>query len=614
MTVDISDLTIRATLVSDMAAGATKARAELASIGAETEALNAKGVKLAHESGGLGLLDARLTTVTKSATQAGSKLSEIGGDIFEKATEGAKRLAEALGLVQGGLAAIGVESAMQVSTLQTSLTTYLGNASQAATTTTAIRNMALGSMNVNVLGQANTQFLSAGMSETESLKLLGGVENIAAAQPSGQGSAVSSLSSALNQVIGSNELTGRQVRQFAPYFDVYGMMSQQLGIPRQLVRTMLSQDAPAIGTQQFLSAVENLSGPTLSRYKGALGRYAASPAGEVAQMGHNIEEQADTRIGQPLLNWIGSSVGPAANAGINTFFDKDWPGIASGMAKLGTALKADVMPGLQSIGHDIGPLVSDFGKLAPIIPPLAGALVNTGAALLNIGKDVANVVMPVAGPLLAFLLTLYNDLGPLHDVLGLLIGGFVALAVLAKVKTWVTELILPVKELTASMLGLGTAEEGVAAKSALAAGSGAGGVARAGAGMSNVLPVAAAGSAAYMGTMYALQHTPAGTAVVSAGSSVANWMGVGPEQRAQKAALNMGPATIAFLQGIARGTTTDAKLSGPAAQSLLHTAGVKAGDTYHITVDARGNPNGNDIARKTAQAVDKVAQDRRERS
>jgi hypothetical protein len=114
--------------------------------------------------------------------------------------------------------------------------------------------------------------------------------------------------------------------------------------------------------------------------------------------------------------------------------------------------------------------------------------------------------------------------------------------------------------------------------------------------------------------MYALQHTPAGTAVVSAGSSVANWMGVGPEQRAQKAALNMGPATIAFLQGIARGTTTDAKLSGPAAQSLLHTAGVKAGDTYHITVDARGNPNGNDIARKTAQAVDKVAQDRRERS
>src|SRR5579875_555405 len=181
MAVDISDLTVRATLVSDMAAGATKARSEIASIGAEAEALNVKSVTVASESGGLGLLDARLSTVTKSATEAGSKLQEIGGDIFEKATEGAKRLAEALGLLQGGFTALGVESAFQTTNLTTSLATYLGNAQQAATVTAQIQKMALGSMSVNVLGQANTQFLAAGMQEPEAMKLLSGVQNIAAA-------------------------------------------------------------------------------------------------------------------------------------------------------------------------------------------------------------------------------------------------------------------------------------------------------------------------------------------------------------------------------------------------------------------------------------------------
>src|SRR5579884_2901626 len=225
MAVDISDLTVRATLVSDMAAGAAKARSEIASIAAETEALNMKGAKVAGETGGLGLIDARLAMVTKSAVGAGSKLQEIGGSIFEKATAGAKRLAEALGLVQGSLAAIGVESAMQTSNLTTSLTTYLGSAQQAATVTSQIRKMALGPMSVNVLGQANTEFLSAGMNQDESLKLLSGVQNIAAAQSGNKGQAVTGLSSALNQVIGSQEITGRQLKQFAPYFDVYGMMS-----------------------------------------------------------------------------------------------------------------------------------------------------------------------------------------------------------------------------------------------------------------------------------------------------------------------------------------------------------------------------------------------------
>lgn len=467
MSVDVSSLQVRATLESDMAAGAAKARAELGSIGAEVEALDAKGTKIAGSGGGLGAIDQRLTTMNKSATEAGGKLKEMGSSIFDLAAEGAKRLAEALGLVQGGLAAIGVESAVATSKLNTSLTTYLGSATQAATATKQIQSMALGSMSVGVLGQANTQFLSGGMSEAESLKLLSGVQNIAAAQPGNPGQAVSAMSSSLNMLIGSNEVSGRQLRQFSRYFDVYGMMSQQLGVPRSLVRQMLETDAPAIGTGQFLGDIANLSGPVLSRYRGALGRYKQSPMGSIDVAAHSLEDQANNRIGTPLLRGI-TPLAQGASAGINRFFNQDWGSIAAGATQLGHALVADVMPGLRSIGHDVGPVVSDFEKLAPIIPPLAGAFVNTGAALVNLGKDVANVVMPVAGPLVAFVLDLYNHIGPLHDAVAIFLGGLTGFFILSKIRVWVLDLIKPMVGLRDAILGVGAAEEGLAAKTGLA--------------------------------------------------------------------------------------------------------------------------------------------------
>jgi hypothetical protein len=417
-----NDLLIRAELTGagQVVASSQEIRGAVAAVGTEVKALDVAGGVASAESSGLTRLSTRFGTALTAATRLGSKLTELGQGVFERLGEWAKKGAEGLGILEGALVLVGLRTGMVFQQSQTALSVWLGGMKAAQPFFNQLKSMEWGPVGISQLTQASTGLLSLGMGQQQTLKLISAVNNIAAAQQD-PGAAFSGMMQGIQQISEMQTVSPRALRSSLPYFNVYGVISQMMGVPVQQVRMMA--DSGVIDPQQFLGQIANLNGPSLSPFRGQLGRYNQTLPGQVRLAEHHLAEGLSNAT-QPLQNTL----------------QRNLPGWSDQLDKF-----------LKS---------KDFKTLQGEVVAVATAL---GALLLTMGK-IVGVLIQVGiwlSPVVKFLADMLTKCTPLRDVLGGIVIALAGLVVLDKAKGWVTNLLGPLDKLIVKLLGVAVAEEAV---------------------------------------------------------------------------------------------------------------------------------------------------------
>ncbi len=415
---DAENLTVRAELIDEMSAGIAKAQSELAAMRGEVDALNTRSG--AASVGGLSALDKQLNTIRQSGNALGSQISDLVGWVGTKLVNAAQLAVEALGALGVAGAAWGLKVTASLQQSQLAMDTFLGSVSAGNAMFNQLKALQ-GPFSIGALTQGAQSLLTAGASPQQATALTKAIANIAAPQVN-PNQAFDDISQAVNRIQETGRLDPRSLLAFMNSgVDAYGLLSQEMGVPRDLVRRMLLNVQKTGGDiaipNTFLTDLSNLSGP-LAKFQGGLTAQRATLGGEEASARIQIGQML-AAMSAPVASWLQSDILPKVTSwatGVEKRAPTLMPGIMADLGKGNTGGAADL----------ISELVTGGPKLVPVLAPLLAGIKDLFEIFKNevipVAKDLGKLAVPALKDLDSILGFMASHKALTEGLIGTLVG------------------------------------------------------------------------------------------------------------------------------------------------------------------------------------------------
>lgn len=486
-------VTIRAELIDDITAGAAAVKAQMDALAASVTKLDANGAKFA--GGGAAKVSKAMQDLNDMGQKAGRTLTDFADTIGSKLVTAAERGVEGLAALALAGAAVGVKFTMSMQQSQLALNTFFGSATAGTAVMTQLKSL-LGPIGIGQLTQGVTSLETAGASPATVMNLMKSLANISAVSQN-PGATFDTLSQAVNRIQETNMLEPRALMGFLQNgVDVYGLLSQELGIPRDRVKQMLMEMNRSGGSitapANFLTDLSDLNGP-MAKFANGLQQYRQTLPGIWSQIKVSAQE-ALSAMTTPLTDWL-SREGPKL-----VKWEDD---VSTRFKLLGGLLGSEWSSGnTKGFAATLGTILGD-PQLASIIQPIASGIQSLATIFVHdfipMTKDLLGVAVPALKALSGVLGFLSGQSG-LVKVLVVAFAGFLGLVKVGSILVSIAEGLTALK--TAGMIGgsesflAGLFGAGVPGAGGAAAGAGAAGAAGKGGGFLSGVEGLGAGAAA----------------------------------------------------------------------------------------------------------------------
>lgn len=409
------ELLIRAALRDELSQPLQKVRHEIAAVGREVRKLDA-----ASKTSSRGL-DAQ----GRSARGLGAEARKLDQRLLGLSRTLGRDLARGLRTVGIGLAAttaavgfFGVKAASQFQQTRISLDGFLGSAEAGKRMFEDLQNLNLETpFQLQDVTKGSKMLLGFGFAGERILPIMKSVTDAAAGLGVGE-EGLQRIILNLGQVQAAGVVTGRELRDFATLgFPGYELVASILGKTREEVRAM--GDDAQVNSDQFIAAVENMSGP-LQRFAGMAKAQMGSLAGQWA----NFQDVLNVRLADaanPLTESLTKML-PQLTEAVGTALDIIGPPIfgllgelVSGLTPLIHLLGPVVGSLASGVGDVIGALVPALTAMQPEIPALTTAISQFFAALVPLAPSLTELLValvPLATEFVEFLTSMTPMLGP----------------------------------------------------------------------------------------------------------------------------------------------------------------------------------------------------------
>ncbi|HEX3542791.1 MAG TPA: hypothetical protein VHT75_20350 [Acidimicrobiales bacterium] len=377
----VDTVSIRVELIDELSGGIAKTRAELTSLAATVKKLDEGSAAAA--AGGLDKVGKQFDALSTMGKNMQSNISDLVDWIGTRLVSAAKLGAEALGALTVAGAAWGLKTAESFQQASLSVNTFLGDATQGAAVFQQLKAL-VGPVSIGDLTQGFQSLATAGASPKSDVAMLKSIADISAVQQN-PGQAFQGLSQAINRIQETGLVESRALLAFMSNgVDAYGLLSQEMGVPRDEVKKMLSSGGSIAAPTAFLSDFANESGP-LSKFSGGLSKERQTLPGELSLLKADMAQALAAGV-QPITDWLGKET-PKITDWVN--------GVRDRMGVLGPAIAADWKSGnWGAFGQDLDTLLGGGGKYV-------GDLESLGKGLHGFAQIVTNDIIPFGRDLLA---------------------------------------------------------------------------------------------------------------------------------------------------------------------------------------------------------------------
>lgn len=437
-------VTIRAELIDDVTAGAAAVKAQMDALAASVSKLDVAGTKF---SGSATKVTKSMKDLNDMGKKAGEAINDFTDKIGSKLADAAEKGAKGLAVLALGAVAIGVKFTMSMQQSQMALTTFFGSASTAASVMAQLKPL-IGPVSLGALTQGVTTMETSGMDPGKVMDLTKSMVNIATqANPGNPGSVFDTLSTAVNRIFQTQMLEPRALMGMMQNgVDVYGMLSQELGIPRDRVKQMLMEMNRSGGSMTAPSTflTDLAAQGSTGKFQGGINKWFATLPGEIAKAKVSFQELTSA-LSQPLADFL-SKEGPK--------FTQWTTDVTTRFKELGGLLGQEWSSGnTKGFAATLGTILGD-PQLAGIIQPIASGIQSLATIFVHDFIPMAKDLMSVAVPALQALSGVLSFLsGQPAAVTALVVafGGFLALVKVGSILVSIAEGLTALK--TAGMIG-----------------------------------------------------------------------------------------------------------------------------------------------------------------
>lgn len=592
----VDTVTIRAQLINELSAGVTAAKGELEALAATVKKLDETG-RVASDRG-LAQIGKNMSEVTRIGKTFGQGIDDLVDKIGSKLYNAAQRGVEALAALTAGAVAWGVKTAATFQQSELSIDTFLGSATAGARVFQQLKSL-IGPFSIGDLTEGFQSLATSGAPEQTIVPLLKSIADISAVQVD-PGAAFQGISSGVMRILETGMIESRTLLAFIRNgVDAYGLLSQEMGVPREAVKKMLSAGANITAPDSFLSDVASESG-VLAKFRGGLAKERQTLGGEYQQIKAQVAQVLAAGV-QPLTDWLGKQT-PKITAwldGVKARIGTYGPALAQAWSG-GNAHMAGFDLSMILFGNDKH--TGDFESLAKGIQGFANIVKND---IIPLGKDLLAVAIPALKGL-ADVLSFLGEHKGIVEALLITFGGFLAIAKVSMVLTNLAGgfaalrgaigeggFLLTALNFLRGMLGL-EAVAGPASAAAGAAGGIGGGAAAGAAGLGLVRGVAGVAGGGFLAAQ-GLKGKGIGSDLELVGGGALAGAGIG---------------SIVPVVGTAAGAAVGA-LAGGLVDVAKHLWGNKSGGTPTTVIVHPGAivVNGSGDPQATANAIPKALQD-----
>lgn len=453
-------LVIEAELRDNVSGPAARARAATRALAEEVRRQGAASTSAAAGTRRLGSDTERLAHQVRSAEARLERMSNTAGRTLVRGLARGGAAIVAAGAVLGGF---GLKATAELEQTTVALETLTGSAEEGARVLARIRDIAIKSpFEMPGIARATQGLIAMQVPGDRAANIIESLTSIAAGTGRGE-EGLTGMSLALGQIQTKGRAMGEELLQLAERgFPAYQVVADILGVTSEQVRKMGPR--AIVSSDQFLTAVENMSGP-LARFEGL----AAKQGKTLTGMWATFKDEARFALidaMKPMAAGLAEDL-PRMTTGVRGALMT----ITPPLVRLATTVLKTLLEAAPRIAPVLGEMAGGFEKLAPHLPAVVDILASL-AGLLPTVTTALGLVAPVLGPL-SRLLDLLLGFGPTRAILGALLVGLLAFSTAAKVARGVDAIRLSYQSLVGTLRGVPAAQ--AAANRALATAPGAAG-------------------------------------------------------------------------------------------------------------------------------------------